>query len=134
MNRSWVDFTPFVAGPCSVFAQTWVITSMTTLLVHTVAHSLCQKTNNHPIKKSLSLAVSCVKEVKNWNILTGNFLGQKWSKSFYFFIDEYQFRRSNHLALLKEAVFGLGLKECLVQGASDFTRILLTSRFWRNHC
>ena len=44
--------------------------SMTQLLTHSVAHSTepssRPKTNNQSIKKFLSLAVSCVKVVKNW--------------------------------------------------------------------
>ena len=42
------------------------------------------KTNNQPIKKFLSLAVTWVKVVKMCKILTfkGYFLCQKWSKSF----------------------------------------------------
>ena len=65
--------------------------SMTSLLTHTVAHStrpsFRPKTNNQPIKKFLSLAVSWVKFVKNCKILTFKvkFLCQKWSESFYFF-------------------------------------------------
>ena len=46
------------------------INSMTQLLTHSVAHptkpSSRPKTNNQSIKKFLSLAVSCVKVVKNW--------------------------------------------------------------------
>ena len=44
--------------------------SMTTLLTHTVAHStkpsFRPKTNNQPLKKFLSLALSWAKVVKNW--------------------------------------------------------------------
>ena len=44
--------------------------SMTTLLTHTVAHStkpsFRSKTNNQPLKKFLSLALSWTKVVKNW--------------------------------------------------------------------
>ena len=72
----------------------WVLSdSMTSLLTHTVAHftrpSFRPKTNNQPIKKFLSLAVSWVKVVKNGKILTFkvNFLCQKWSESFYFVTD-----------------------------------------------
>ena len=47
-----------------------VETSMTSILTHNVAHSTRHsfrpKTNNQPIKKFLSLAVSYVKVVKNW--------------------------------------------------------------------
>ena len=62
--------------------------SMTSLLTHTVAHSTRPsfrlKTNNQPLKKFLSLAVSWVKVVKNGKILTFkvNFLCQKLSESF----------------------------------------------------
>ena len=62
--------------------------SMTSLLTHTVAHStrpsFRPKTNNRPLKKFLSLAVSWVKVVKNGQILTFkvNFLCQKLSESF----------------------------------------------------
>ena len=44
--------------------------SMTTLLTHTVAHSIKlsfrSKTNNQTLKKFLTLALSCTKVVKNW--------------------------------------------------------------------
>ena len=69
----------------------FMIISMTSLLTHNVAHSTRHsfrpKTNNQPIKKFLSLAVSWVKVVKNGKILTFkvNFLCQKLSESFYFF-------------------------------------------------
>ena len=62
--------------------------SMTSLLTHTVAHSTRPsfklKTNNQPLKKFLSLAVSWVKVVKNGKILTFrvNFLCQKLSECF----------------------------------------------------
>ena len=62
--------------------------SMTSLLMHTVAHSTRPsfrlKINNQPLKKFLSLAVSWVKVVKNGKILTFkvNFLCQKLSESF----------------------------------------------------
>ena len=62
--------------------------SMTSLLTHTVAHfnrpSFRLKTNNQPLKKFLSLAVTWVKVVKNGKILTFkvNFLCQKLSESF----------------------------------------------------
>ena len=58
--------------------------SMTSLLTHTVAHStkpsFRPKTNNQPLKKFLSLAVSWVKVVKNCKILTFkvNFLCQNY--------------------------------------------------------
>ena len=64
------------------------LTSMPSLLTHAVAHSsrpsFRPKTNNQPIKKFLSLAVSWVKVVKNCKILTFkvNFLCQKLSESF----------------------------------------------------
>ena len=60
---------------------------MTSLLTHTVAHStrpsFRPKTNNQPLKKFLSLAVSWVRVVKNFKILTFkvNFLCQKLSES-----------------------------------------------------
>ena len=48
----------------------YVIISMTSLLMHNVAHSTRHsfrpKTNNQPLKKFLSLAFSWVKVVKNW--------------------------------------------------------------------
>ena len=62
--------------------------SMTSLLMHTIAHStrpsFRPKTNNQLLKKFLSLAVSWVKVVKNGKILTFkvNFLCQKLSESF----------------------------------------------------
>ena len=62
--------------------------SMTSLLMHTVAHStkpsFMPKTNNQPHKNVLSLALSCTKVVKNGKILTFkvNFLCQKISESF----------------------------------------------------
>ena len=68
--------------------QLTTFTSMTSLLTHTVAHStrpsFRPKTNNQPLKKFLSLAVSWVKVVKNCKILTFkfNFLCQKLSESF----------------------------------------------------
>ena len=53
-----------------LFALCMVWASMTQLLTHSVAHSTKPssrpKTNNQSIKKFLSLAVSCVKVVKNW--------------------------------------------------------------------
>ena len=61
--------------------------SMTSLLMHTVAHSTRPsyrpKINNQLLKKFLSLVCSLVK-VKNWKILTFkvNFRCQKLSKSF----------------------------------------------------
>ena len=64
------------------------IDSMTTLLIHTIAHStkssFMPKTNNQPPKKFLSLALSREKVVKNGKILTFkvNFLCQKISESF----------------------------------------------------
>ena len=64
------------------------LVSMTSLLTHTVAHSTRPsfrlKTNNQPLKKFLSLAVSWVKVVKNGKILTFkvNFLCQKLSETF----------------------------------------------------
>ena len=63
--------------------------SMTSLLMHTVAHStrpsFRSKTNNQPTKKFLSLEVTWVKGVKMGQILTFkvNFLCQKWSESFW---------------------------------------------------
>ena len=69
--------------------------SMTSLLTHTFAHSTRPsfrlKTNNQPLKKFLSLAVSWVKVVKNGKILTFkvNFPCQKLKKKF---IEEYDFR------------------------------------------
>ena len=52
------------------FFKTNVVNSMTTLLTHTVAHStkpsFRSKTNNQPLKKFLSLALSWTKVVKNW--------------------------------------------------------------------
>ena len=60
--------------------------SMTTLLTHTVAHSTKPSFmyNNQPPKKSLSLALSWAKIVKNGKILTFkvNFLFQKISETF----------------------------------------------------
>ena len=66
----------------------YICFSMTSLLTHTFAHSTRPsfrlKTNNQPLKKFLSLAVSWVKVVKNGKILTFkvNFLCQKLSESF----------------------------------------------------
>ena len=63
------------------------LSSMTSLLTHTVAHSTRPsfrlKTNNQPLKKFLSLAVSWVKVVKNGKILTFkvNFLCPKLTES-----------------------------------------------------
>ena len=60
---------------------------MTSLLTHTITHSTRHsfrpKTNNQPLKKFLSLAVSRVKVVKNGKILIfkDNFLCQKLSES-----------------------------------------------------
>ena len=62
--------------------------SMTQLLMLSVAHStkpsFSPKTNNQPLKKFLSLALSSTKVVKNGKILTFkvNFLCQKISESF----------------------------------------------------
>ena len=70
------------------FWLTAISLSMTTLLMHTVAHStkpsFMHKTNNQPHKKFLSLSLSWAKSVKNGKILTFkvNFLCQKISKSF----------------------------------------------------
>jgi hypothetical protein len=67
---------------------TYMVSSMTSLLTHTVAYStrpsFRSKTNNQPLKKFLSLAVSWLKVVKNCKILTFkvNFLCQKLSESF----------------------------------------------------
>ena len=66
----------------------YLFTSMTSLLTHTVAHSTRPsfrlKTNNQPLKKFLSLAVSWVKVVKDGKILTFkvNFLCKKLYESF----------------------------------------------------
>jgi hypothetical protein len=83
----------------SMDVSRYILNSMTSLLTHTVAHSTMPsfrlKTNNQPLKKLLSLAVSWVKVVKNGKILTFkvNFLCQKLSESFYFFfIEEFDFR------------------------------------------
>ena len=71
-----------VAMP-SLFIQVSKFINMTSLLTHTVAHftrpSFRPKSNNQPLKKFLSLAVSWVKVVKNCKILTFkvNFLCQK---------------------------------------------------------
>ena len=68
--------------------SSWLLFSMTQLLTHTVAHStepsFRLKTNNQPLKKFLSLALSWTKVVKNGYILTFkvNFLCQKISESF----------------------------------------------------
>ena len=81
-----------------IIQSTIIYISMTSLLTHTVAHSTRHsyrpKVNNQPLKKFLRLAVSCVKVVRNGKILTFrvNFLCLKLSNSFYFFIEEYQFR------------------------------------------
>ena len=60
------------------------ILSMTTLLTHTVAHStkpsFRSKTNNQPLKKFLSLALSCTKVVKNWT----SFYKIEWFENFNF--------------------------------------------------
>jgi hypothetical protein len=61
-----------------------VLLSMTSLLTHTVSEStrpsLWPKTNNQPLKKFFSLAVSWVKVVKNGKLLTFevNFLSQNY--------------------------------------------------------
>ena len=82
---------------CIVFEFRWQFSdsiyniytfSMTSLLTHTVTHStrpsFRPKSNNQPLKKFLSLAVSWVKVVKNGKIFTFkvNFLCQKLSESF----------------------------------------------------
>ena len=50
--------------------QPFMFISMTSLLTHNIAHSTMHsfrpKTNNQPIKKFLSLALSWAKVVKNW--------------------------------------------------------------------
>ena len=73
--------------------------SMTSLLMNTVAYftrpSFMSKSNNQPLKKFSSLAVSWVKVVINCKFLTFkvNSLSQKLSKSLViFFIEEYHFR------------------------------------------
>ena len=64
-----------------------IVCSMTTFLTNTVAHStktsFRPKTNNQPLKKFVSLAVSWVKVVTNGKILTFkvNFLCQKITES-----------------------------------------------------
>ena len=78
---------PHMRGHTSIHTL-WTVNSMTSLLTHAVTHSsrpsFRPKTNNKPIKKFLSLAVSWVKVVKKCKILTltVNFLCQKLSKSF----------------------------------------------------
>ena len=70
----------------------YVLNSMTSLLMHTVAHSTRPsfrlKTNNQLLKKFSSLAVSWVKVAKNGKTLAFkvNFLCQKLSESFSFFL------------------------------------------------
>ena len=95
--------------------------SMTTLLTHTLAHStkrsFMPKTNNHPPKNVLSLALSCKKVVKNGKILTFkvNFLCQKLSE-----LSKMTFAQLK--ARLKTFLNGwlliLVLKECLVECAT----------------
>ena len=62
--ESWVSKVYINLPQCTM------LVSMTQLLTHSVAHSTrpCSRpqTNNQSIKKFLSLAVSCVKVVKNW--------------------------------------------------------------------
>ena len=54
----------------SLFSSDIIVNSMTSLLMHNVAHStkhsLRLKTNNQTLKKFLSLVFSWVKVVKNW--------------------------------------------------------------------
>ena len=70
------------------FNTYYKVFSMTTLLTHTVAHStkpsFMPKTNNQPLKKFLSLALTWAKVVKNGKLLTFkvNFLCQKIPQSF----------------------------------------------------
>ena len=67
---------------------TFAIISMTSLLMHTVAHSnrpsYRPKINHQPLKKFLSLAVTSVKVVEKGKVLSFkvNFLCQKSSKFF----------------------------------------------------
>ena len=82
LQKSWIWFLNSLLDLVKSF-------SMITLLTHTVAHStkpsFLHKTNNHPLKKFLSLALSWAKVVKiNGKILTFkvNFLRQKISESF----------------------------------------------------
>ena len=72
--------------------------SVTSLLTHTLAHSTRPSfrlsSNNQPLKKFLSLAVSWVKVVKNGKILTFkvNFLCQKS----FFFMEQYEISGTNY--------------------------------------
>ena len=85
-----------------VDAKTWMWLSMTTLLLHTFAnaskHSFSSKAKNNCIKKFVSLAVTCIKVVKNCKILTYkvNFLCKsKMIQIFIFFsIEQYQVRNT----------------------------------------
>ena len=78
-----VRFVVGTQGPRASNQVCKLYISMISLITHTVAHSTRPsfrlRTNNQPLKKFLSLAVSCVKVVKNGKILTFkvNFLCQK---------------------------------------------------------
>ena len=81
------------------FTLTTYTISMTSLLMHTVAHStrpsFRSKINNQPLKKLLSLLVSWVKVVKNGKILTfSQFSNAKIIRNFLkkIFIEEYDFK------------------------------------------
>ena len=89
LGLQWSFETKVYLESWTIFAtDLLVFISMTTLLMHTVAHStkpsFMPKTNNQPHKKFLSLALSWAKVVKNGKILTFkvNFLCQKISESF----------------------------------------------------
>ena len=79
---------------------------MTSLLTYTVAYSnkpsFRPKTNNQPLKKLVSLAVSWVKVVKNGKILTFkvNFLRQKLSESFQIFFSLKNIKSGAQLILM----------------------------------
>jgi hypothetical protein len=71
----------YKAGTRSYYIVVYKYVSMTSLLTHTVVHSTTHsfrpKTNNQPLEKFLSLAVSWVKVVENWT----SFQKIKWFKN-----------------------------------------------------
>ena len=74
----------YKAGTRSYYIVVYKYVSMTSLLTHTVVHSTTHsfrpKTNNQPLEKFLSLAVSWVKVVENWT----SFQKIKWFKNWSF--------------------------------------------------
>ena len=106
LNASFIDGSSKISSYNNIimiitlfFSYLVVLISMTSLLMHTIAHSTSPsfrpKINNQPLKKFLSLVVSWIEVVKNGKILTFfvNLLCQKLSQSFKKnFIEEYDFR------------------------------------------